>query len=95
MAAVHVRIDEKTKKAATKVLNKVGLDMSSAIKLYLHQIILRKGVPFRVVTENGLTLEEEEAILKASAEAKNGKNVTRAKNWKESKTYLDELKKKK
>jgi DNA-damage-inducible protein J len=76
MSTIQLRIDEKTKNEAKKTLDKLGLDMSAAIKLYLRQIILRKGVPFRILTENGLTIKEEEEILKASEEAKDGKNVT-------------------
>ncbi|MBD3270115.1 type II toxin-antitoxin system RelB/DinJ family antitoxin [Candidatus Peregrinibacteria bacterium] len=92
MSHIQIRIDQKTKEAARKELKKLGLDMSSAVKLYLHQIIIHKGIPFRIVTENGLTPAEEKAILKASKEAKNGKNVTRVMGVDEALEYLDNLK---
>lgn len=92
---IQIRIDEKTKKDAQVILEDLGLDLSSAIKIYLKQIILFKGIPLKLVTENGLTVQEEKAILKASKEAKAGKNVTTAKNWKETKSYLSKLKSKK
>lgn len=92
MSTIQVRIDEKTKKSAKKVLDKIGVDMSSAIKVYFKQIVISQGIPFRLVTENGLTVKEEDGILKASAEARRGKNVTRAKTWKETKAFLDSLK---
>ena len=95
MTTIQVRIDEKTKKQAQKILNDIGLDMSSAIKMYFKQITIKKGIPFRVVTENGLTPEEEESILRAAEEAKRGINVTRTGSWKETKKHLDNLKKKK
>ena len=75
MATIQVRIDEKTKRSAKRVLDALGIDMSTAIKAYLKQIAIRKGMPFRLVTQNGLTPAEERAINKASAEAKKGINV--------------------
>ncbi len=92
MAAVHIRLDEKTKKSAQKIFSKMGIDMTTGIKLYLHQVILKKGIPFQIVTENGLTPEEEQQILKASEEAKKGINVTRTMDINEALDYLDNLK---
>ena len=41
---IQIRIDSKTKNAAKKTLEGVGLDMSSAVKLFLTNVINRKGV---------------------------------------------------
>lgn len=76
MTTIQVRIDEKTKKSAKKVLDKIGMDMSSAVKIYLHQIVTTQGIPFQILTENGLTIQQEKEILKASEEAKRGINVS-------------------
>ena len=76
MATLQVRIDDKTKKSAQKVLDKIGMDMSSAVKVYFKQIIITKGLPFQLLTENGLTVEQEQEIIKASEEAKRGVNVS-------------------
>ena len=75
MSNIHVRIKDNTKKAAIKVLDEMGIDMSTAITMYLHQIVITQTIPFRLVTENGLTPQEEQEILMASAEAKRGINV--------------------
>ena len=90
MSTIQVRIDEKLKKQVNKVLNDMGLDMSTAIKLYLRQIKLRQGIPFQILTENGLTIERENAILKASDEAERGINVTKPMTAKEFVAYLDQ-----
>jgi antitoxin component of RelBE/YafQ-DinJ toxin-antitoxin module len=66
--------------------------MTSAIKVYLKQIVIRQGIPFELVTENGLTPEQENEILDASEEAKKGKNTTRAMSTKEAIDYLNDLK---
>lgn len=91
MNNIQIRIDEATKKAAKTVLDALGIDMSSAIKVYLKQIIIHGGIPFKLVTENGLTPEEEKTILRASKEAALGKNVTKSMRAKEAVDYLKKL----
>ena len=44
----HVRIDADIKKQATDLFNNLGLDMSGAVNLFLHQCVLKGGLPFRV-----------------------------------------------
>lgn len=72
MDTIQIRIDEKTKKSAKKILENMGLDMSGAIKIFLKQVVIKKGLPFQVITENGFTLEFEMETLKAIQEAKKG-----------------------
>jgi DNA-damage-inducible protein J len=94
MTQIQIRIDEKTKKDAQAILSEVGMDLSSAIKVYLKQIIIYKGLPMKVLTENGFTIEQEKEIIKASEEAKLGINVVEARTAKEAAAYFDKLKKK-
>lgn len=44
----QVRIDADIKQQATALLGTLGLDMSSAVNLFLHQCVLQGGIPFRV-----------------------------------------------
>ena len=46
MAILTIRIEDKTKAAAAKTFEKMGLDMSSAVKLFLTQSIKEDGLPF-------------------------------------------------
>ena len=79
MATIQIRTDEKLKKKAQAILKELGLDLSSAINLYLYQIIIQEGIPFEIRTENGFTLEQERAILKETEEAlKHGKSYDSA-----------------
>lgn len=88
MATIQIRIDEKTKKSSAKILDNIGVDMSAAIKMFLKQVVLRKGIPFRAVTENSLTLEQEDIVLRRHTEAKRGVNVTKPMHADEVATYL-------
>ena len=47
-APTQIRIDAETKQQAMALFNELGLDMSSAVNLFLHQCILRGGLPFAV-----------------------------------------------
>lgn len=47
-APTQIRIDADIKKQATDLFNDLGLDMSSAVNLFLHQCVLRGGLPFNI-----------------------------------------------
>jgi DNA-damage-inducible protein J len=46
MTTISIRIEEATKKAASKMLGELGLDMSSAVNIFLRQVVAEKGLPF-------------------------------------------------
>lgn len=47
-APTQIRIDSDVKKQANDLFSHLGLDMSSAVNIFLHQCILRGGLPFNV-----------------------------------------------
>ena len=47
-APTQIRIDADIKKEATALFSNLGLDMSSAVNLFLHQCVLRGGLPFAI-----------------------------------------------
>ena len=69
---IQVRISASDKKKFAKILDDVGLDIPSAFRIFVKRVIAAKGVPFRAqkITENGLTFEEEEELLRIIAKAK-------------------------
>lgn len=69
---IQIRIDAKTKKAARKTLDALGLDMSSAVKLFLTNVVNSQSIPLDLRTENGFTIAQEKALL---AETKNAKKT--------------------
>jgi len=77
---IQVRIDPKTKKQAQKTLNYLGLDMSSAVKLFLRSVVITQSIPFEIRTVNGFTLKQEADMIRESEEAlKSGKSYRTAK----------------
>ncbi len=47
-APTQIRIDSDVKAQASALFSSLGLDMSSAVNMFLHQCILRGGLPFAV-----------------------------------------------
>ena len=44
----QIRIDREIKMQATALFASLGLDMSSAVNLFLRQCVLRGGIPFPI-----------------------------------------------
>lgn len=63
-STIQLRIDSGTKAKAQAIFKKLGTDLSSAMKLFLSQVIRTKSIPFVVRTENGFTPEYEAMILR-------------------------------
>ena len=74
-SAVNVIVDAKDKEEATNILKDLGLNMSTAINMFLKQIIKRDGLPFEVTNPKPSkelleALEESEDILNCKIKAK-------------------------
>ena len=63
-STISVRVEDKLKKEAGDVFREIGMDMSTAITIYLKQVVRTNGIPFPVSAEipNALTMK---AILEA------------------------------
>jgi len=69
-ASITVRTDIQAKKDAQKILSSLGLDMSTAINIFLRQVIQEEGLPFKVVLK-----QPNLTTLKTLAETQNNKNL--------------------
>jgi DNA-damage-inducible protein J len=54
---INVRTDSELKAKAQSILESVGLDMSTAINIYLNQIVYKRGIPFEITSPNKKTVE--------------------------------------
>ena len=61
----QVRIDENLKKQATELFSQLGMDMSSAMNIFLRQCVMRGGLPFEVIVP-----QYKFEVLEAMEEAK-------------------------
>lgn len=55
-SVVRSRVDKRTKEKAEKIIGKLGLNMSDAIRIYLKQIINHKGLPFDMKLPSATTV---------------------------------------
>jgi len=53
-----VRINEKIKEEITPILDDLGLSLSEAINLFLHQIKLNNGIPFNLKRKGVIELND-------------------------------------
>ena len=53
MAIIQFRVDDNLKAEATLVFEKLGLDLSSAMRMFLKRSVDVKGVPFPMLLEEG------------------------------------------
>ena len=61
-APVTVRIDPEVKREVVEILGVYGLTMSQAINIYLHKIILERGLPFDLRPDPEKTPTESERV---------------------------------
>ena len=64
-APTQICIDSDIKRDATELFSRLGLDMSGAVNLFLHQCVLRGGLPFTVEIP-----QYNQRVLDAMAEAR-------------------------
>lgn len=65
----QIRIDADIKNEANRLFAALGLDMSGAVNMFLHQCVLRGGIPF--------SIEMPEYSAKTIAAMKEAKRISR------------------
>ena len=73
-ALVQVRVDEALKQKVTKVYEGLGLDLSSAVRMFFTRSVQVGGIPFSVSAESTYSYEDAmENIMQARRDSiKNG-----------------------
>lgn len=61
----QVRIDKTLKKESVELFSQLGIDMSSAVNMFLKQCVMRGGIPFEVTVPS-----YKKEVLEAMEEAK-------------------------
>lgn len=74
-SAINVQVDAKIKEEATTILKGLGLNMSTAINMFLAQIVKKDGIPFEVRNPKPSkqmirALQEAQDIIDGKVEAK-------------------------
>lgn len=62
---IHVRVDSAKKKEAERILNELGLTLTSGVNLCLNGIIRAKGIPFDIKLNRNELLGEKASGMEA------------------------------
>lgn len=66
MATIQVRVPDKKKKDVEKILESLGLDMTTAVRMFLCQVEINEGLPFWITRKvqpiNGVAPKFDEEI---------------------------------
>jgi DNA-damage-inducible protein J len=83
MAKIHttIRVDEEVYMESRKILERLGLNFSQAVNIFLTLVKENRGLPFEVKLPNAETMKVIEEIEK-------GENLIEVENLEELKEYL-------
>lgn len=79
--SVNIKMDEDVRNQAKELFNKMGLDMTTAVNIFLIQSIREQKIPFQISTvKNEMTEEEIEKLIakklqEAEADIDNGRVI--------------------
>ena len=77
MGVLQVRIDEDLKLQATEILESIGLDLSTAVRMFLKKVIIEGGLPFDTrLDENSLKFAMAIRKMQQISEANGNSNMT-------------------
>lgn len=65
---VNIRMDEELKKQAEKLFADLGLNMTTAINVFIRQSVNYGGIPFEIVRRGDFYSDYNQQILKKSIE---------------------------
>ena len=71
----QMRIDETLKNEASKLYDAIGLDLPTAIRMFVKNVIANQKLPFSVERDPFYSKDNMERLESAAANAKSGKNM--------------------
>ena len=65
-STLQIRVDSTLRRQAEDFFNGAGLDMSSAVRLFLKQVVIRRRIPFDVIAEDPFWSDANQRVLAES-----------------------------
>ena len=75
---VYTRIEPELKSDVERILARLGLTPSDAINVFFNQVVLHKGLPFKITVPN-MTADEAKAVL--MSKLKEGEESVLTEGW--------------
>ncbi len=76
MANVQVKVDDQLKMDAQLVASNIGLDLASAVRMFLKQMVRENGLPFRPGGDPFYSPQNMAHLRQAIQDYKEGKNFS-------------------
>lgn len=73
---IQIRVDANLKKDAEALFNELGLDIPTAVRLFLKQSLLHNGIPFVISKPDDFYTDYNQQILKKSIQQLGAGNGT-------------------
>lgn len=70
---LHIRVEPSVKIKAEETLNDLGLSITEAVNVFLNQVILHDGIPFKIEKPR-----YNKETIQAMEDVKNGTNLSKA-----------------
>lgn len=72
-STIHINVDTKVKVEATTILNDLGMNMSTAVNIFLAQVIKQQGIPFEIkaMPSYNKSLSSFKRMIQLEKESKN------------------------
>lgn len=71
MAQINLRIDDDVKNEAEELFSRIGMNMTTAIMVFIRQSIADDGIPFRIKANR--RMGDRERFVQAGVDYENGK----------------------
>lgn len=69
---LHIRVEPDVKMKAEETLNDLGLSITEAVNVFLNQVILHDGIPFKIEKP-----KYNKETIQAMEDVKSGKNLSK------------------
>lgn len=69
MANLRVRIDDELKEESAKILEELGLDLSTGIRIFLKQVVTERAIPFKITLTPSLINQALDDIKQGNVES--------------------------
>ena len=77
-ATLQVRLDEKLKRDTEKIFKAAGLDTTTAVRIFLRQVLIRRSIPFDIVAEDPFYSDaNQKHLMKSIRQLEAGKGKER------------------
>lgn len=72
---LHIRVKPDVKKRAEETLSDLGLSITEAVNVFLNQVILQEGIPFKIEKP-----KYNKETIQAMEDVKNNRNLSKSFN---------------